>query len=257
MARATEPWPVPSRPALLLPCLNEIAALSRLLPQLTRDFQVILCDNGSSDGCVEYARAQGIDVVYGPAPRAVGKGLELAMASTSADVICVMDCDGTVSPADALRVTAPVSQGTADFCVGIRGGESDARTLTHRLASGFRNALARRLVIDWALSDLGSVRAFRRSAWLPPQPQLDPRYGWNLDVTIHAIEHLIPSRVLTVPTSYGKRYGRSKITGSLPGLALGVLDHISVLSRYATRRYAVLATNASLPRTEHASSHHH
>lgn len=257
MARATEPWPVPSRPALLLPCLNEIAALSRLLPQLTRDFQVILCDNGSSDGCVEYARAQGIDVVYGPAPRAVGKGLELAMASTSADVICVMDCDGTVSPADALRVTAPVSQGTADFCVGIRGGESDARTLTHRLASGFRKrtgqATSHRLgVIRPRLgARLQKVSVAATAASTRSTLRMEPRRDNPCD------------RASDPLTSTHSAYLLRQEIRSLedhrfaPGLALGVLDHISVLSRYATRRCAVLATNASLPRTEHASSHHH
>lgn len=220
------------QPALLLPCLNEIEALKHLLPELAGEFQVILCDNGSTDGSVEYANSLGVLVIWGTAPREIGRTLALAAASTQAEIICVMDCDGTVSPTDVRRVIAPIIDGKADFVVGARGQMCDSRTSTHRFASGCRNALARRLVRNWALPDLGSVRAFRRSVWIPVPLQLNRRYAWNLDVTLLALERVAPTRVVSVQTDYGLRYGRSKISGSFSGMALGVIDHLAVFARH-------------------------
>jgi glycosyltransferase involved in cell wall biosynthesis len=104
---------------LVLPCLNEAAALPWILERLPPGVRAIVVDNGSTDGSPEIAAQLGATVVscevkgYGAACHA---GLEAA----EADVVAVMDADASLDPRQLVRVTAPVVAGRADLVVGRR-----------------------------------------------------------------------------------------------------------------------------------------
>src|SRR5918998_5185181 len=90
---------------VVLPCLDEAAALPWLLARIPDGYRPIVADNGSTDGSPEIAAALGARVL--PVPRrgfgaAVHAGV--LAADPVDDVVCVMDADGSFDPAQLPRV---------------------------------------------------------------------------------------------------------------------------------------------------------
>lgn len=218
-------------PVVVLPCLDEAAALPWVLSRLPAGFSAVVADNGSTDGSGEIARRLGARVVrvdqrgFGAACHA---GL---LAAEPADgVVCFLDADGSLDPADLPRVAAPVLAGRADLVLGARVPTSRSSWPVHaRLAN---RALARRLRrrTGLPLTDLGPARAIRR-------PQLlalgltDRRSGYPLEMVLAAAA--IGLRVAEVPVGYRPRVGRSKVTGTVRGSLTAVRDMRRVLAEAA------------------------
>ncbi|WP_366521499.1 glycosyltransferase family 2 protein [Micropruina sp.] len=219
-----------------MPCRDEIDALAWLLPRIPTNTEVILCDNGSTDGSPGFAASWGAKVLVDPAPRQVGRCVQSGIAAASADVVCVIDCDGTIDPRDAVRLAGPIVSGSADFVVGVRAKEETSRSVRHRLASHLRDALVRRVLPEWPFVDLGSARAFRRSAFAQSDRRPDERFGWNLDVTMCALEMLDHDRIDSLGIPYRPRIGKSKIADHFFGSLVAVTDQLRVLQRYLVRK---------------------
>src|SRR5260221_11810861 len=110
--------------AIVIPALNEEAALRRLLAELPRHFVqwIIVVDNGSSDATAAVARDASVLVASEPA-RGYGlaclKGFRTA-CSLGAELVIFMDGDGSDDPAGLPMMLAPVSEGRADLVIGSR-----------------------------------------------------------------------------------------------------------------------------------------
>ncbi len=91
--------------AIVIPMLNEEAALPRLLRSLSilhpAPDEVVAVDGGSTDASVSLAEAAGLRVVV--APRGRGAQVNAGVAAVSAPVVCVLHAD-TLLPDDAMAV---------------------------------------------------------------------------------------------------------------------------------------------------------
>src|SRR5215467_5470069 len=134
--------------ALVIPALNEEAALHCLLAELPRDFAqwVIVVDNGSTDATALVAQEAGAEVVYEPMRgygRACFAGFKTA-CRLGAETIIFMDGDGSDDPADLPLILAPLNEGRADFVLGSRvsqRAEGGAVPLQARLGNWFVSRL--------------------------------------------------------------------------------------------------------------------
>ncbi len=93
--------------ALVIPMLNEAAALPRLLRCLRvlhpAPSEVIAVDGGSTDASVALASAGGLRVVH--SPRGRGAQINAGVAAADAPLVCVLHAD-TILPDDAMAVIA-------------------------------------------------------------------------------------------------------------------------------------------------------
>lgn len=211
---------------VVLPALNERAALPVVLATMPLGYRPIVVDNGSTDGTARVAAALRVEVVEEPV-RGFGAACFAGLRAARSDVVCFMDCDASLDGADLPRVCGPVAEGGADLVLGARCPESRRVWPPHaRLA----NAALARVVsrrTGMPLSDLGPMRAARRTALLD-LGITDRRFGWPLEMVLRAAR--AGWRIEETGVAYRPRVGRSKVTGTLRGTALAVFDMMKALT---------------------------
>jgi glycosyltransferase involved in cell wall biosynthesis len=211
---------------VLFPCLDEAAALPWVLDRMPPGYRALVVDNGSVDGSAEVARQHGAYVVTSTR-RGYGAACHAGLEAATSEVVCVMDADASLDPADLPQLADLVRDGRADLVLGRRT-TSSLRTwpLPARLANV---ALARtvRRRTGLPLHDLGPVRAFRREPMLALE-LTDRRSGYPLQTLLAA--HAAGWTVAELPVRYLPRIGRSKVTGTLPGYLRAVRDMRAVLA---------------------------
>jgi glycosyltransferase involved in cell wall biosynthesis len=212
------PPPTPSV-EVVLPVLNERGALPWVLERMPASIRPIVVDNGSTDGSAEVAATLGARVIHEPV-RGFGSACATGMQAATADILCFMDADGSCDPANLIPMVAVLRDGEIDLVLGARDPEPGAWPIHARIANRY---LARRLRrrFGWSVSDLGPMRAMRRSRLLE-LGLTDRRSGWPLEMALRAGAAGWQVSELTVP--YRSRTGRSKVTGTLSGSVQAVID---------------------------------
>src|SRR5438132_10002812 len=96
-------------PDVIIPVLNEALALPGLLAAVPPGYRPIVVDNGSTDGSATVATSAGAVVVHQPV-RGFGWACRTGLfaAAPPDGVVCFMDGDGSLNPADLCRVADPV-----------------------------------------------------------------------------------------------------------------------------------------------------
>lgn len=209
---------------VILPVLDEAAALPWVLGRFPPGFHPIVVDNGSSDGSGDIARSLGAEVVHA-SPRGFGAACYTGLLAATSEVVCFMDCDASLDPTDLPKVATPVECGEADLCLGERIAARDAWPPHARLANRVLAYEVRRRT-GLAVADLGPMRAARREELMALELQ-DRRSGWPLEMVLRAIN--AQWRVLGVPVALRGRTGRSKVTGTVAGTLRAVRDMSQVL----------------------------
>ncbi|MGH9189003.1 MAG: glycosyltransferase family 2 protein [Acidimicrobiales bacterium] len=211
-------------PDVVLPVLDEAEALPWVLGRMPAGYRPIVVDNGSVDGSAAIASSLGALVVT-ESSRGFGAACHAGLAASDDDIVCFMDCDASLDPAELPNVAGPVMSGVADLCLGRRVAEPGAWPVHARLANRIL-ALELRRRTGVALGDLGPMRAARREPLLD-LGLADRRSGWPLEMVLRAVE---AGWTLTdVPVAYRARAGRSKVTGTLAGTFRAVRDMAGLL----------------------------
>jgi glycosyltransferase involved in cell wall biosynthesis len=204
---------------VVLPVLNESEALPWVLGRMPAGYEPLVVDNGSTDGSAEIARRAGAAVVSEARP-GFGSACFAGLVATSSELVCIMDCDGSLDPVELDRVTGPVRADRADLVLGARRAHRVDWPLHLRAANrALCLELQRRTGVH--LSDLGPMRAARRRALLD-LGIVDRRFGWPLEMVLRA--GTAGWRVTEVPVTYRRRVGRSKVTGTLRGTVRAARD---------------------------------
>src|SRR5215510_14589354 len=104
---------------VVLPCLDEAAALPWVLSRIPAGYRAIVADNGSTDGSAQVAATHGTTVIA-VAQRGFGAAAHAGLLAATADVVCFLHADGSFDPAQLPRVADPVVIGGADLVLGRR-----------------------------------------------------------------------------------------------------------------------------------------
>lgn len=136
------------RVSVVIPARNEARNLELVLPEMSREHEIVLVDGYSSDDTVAITRRLAPDArIVQQTRRGKGNALACGFAASTGDVIVMLDADGSADPAEIDRFVAALVGG-ADFAKGSRfcqsGGSEDItrlRALGNHGLSGVANRL--------------------------------------------------------------------------------------------------------------------
>lgn len=210
---------------VILPCLNERDALPWVLDRIPAGMSPLVVDNGSTDGSVDVARRLGARVVSASI-RGYGAACATGLRHSSADIVVMMDCDGSVDPTELPALVGPILRGDLDLVLARRIPVGRGAYPWHlRVAN---RVLARRLTrrTGVLIDDCGPVRVARRRTLLDLQ-LTDQRSGYPAETVVKAAD--AGYRIGQVRLSYLPRTGRSKVTGTPLGIWRAVRDSSSAI----------------------------
>jgi len=213
-------------PDVVLPALNEAAAVEWVLSRMPPGYHPIVVDNGSTDATATIAASLGATVVHEPV-RGFGSACFAGLRAAGADIVCFMDCDASLDPVALPMLAGYVERGEADLVIGSRIADRGAWPMHARAANRVLAMEVRRRT-GGHLADLGPMRAARREALLGLDLG-DRRSGWPLEMVLRA--HQAGWTVRNVPVEYRERAGRSKVTGTLRGTIRAVGDMSRLLRK--------------------------
>lgn len=221
--------PANSRVSIVIPARNESGGLSRLLPEIVKDYpqaQIIVVDDGSEDDTAQVARDGGATVISHAYAMGNGAAIKTGVRNVNSDIVVCMDGDGQHEPADVGRLLEKLDSGF-EMVVGARESGSHA-SFGRRLANGFYNRLSS-WIVGQNIQDLTSgfraarVERFRKFLHLLPN-------GFSYPTTITMAFFRAGFPVGYVPITAQARAGKSHISPVRDGVRfLLIIFRVGVL----------------------------
>lgn len=129
--------------SIVIPAKNEEAGLSSFLPRLRQacaDAEIIVVDDGSTDGTAALCREHVVRCISHPYSKGNGAAIKTGARAATGEYILFMDADGQHDTADVTRLCQRLESGY-DMVVGARQSGSQA-SLGRGMANRFYNRLA-------------------------------------------------------------------------------------------------------------------
>ena len=244
--------------SVVMPCLNEEAAIGPCIQKIQRTFaaasidgEIVVCDNGSTDASVSIAEGMGARVVHQP-QRGYGNAYLKGFASARGRYLVMGDADDTYDFEMIPEFVAALDRQGHQFVTGSRylGGGDAHITALHRYFGNPALTRILNLLFGTRYTDVYcGFRAFARETYDVIRP-VSPGMEFNLELAINA--GLAGLRVKEIPIVLAPRKGDSKLRTFRDGwrslrmmllyspnklflapgatlLALGLLVHLAVL----------------------------
>ena len=212
---------------IVLPCRDEAAALPALLALVPEGYGVVVVDNGSSDGTAEVAASLGATVVVEPRP-GYGAAVHAGVEASGADLVAVMDGDGSMDPRELPPFRAMVEAGEADMVCGRRRPVRKGLWPWHARAGNTAVLWWLRRRTGLPLHDIAPVRISRRQPLLDLGVE-DRRFGYPVELLAKAQQagwQLAERDISYRPRAEGTK---SKVSGSVRGTVRAARDFARVL----------------------------
>lgn len=200
--------------SVVMPAYNEehgigpqIERLRHVMEPCGHPFEIIVVDDGSTDGTAAEARKHAVRLVQHGRNRGYGASLKAGIAAAVNDWIVIIDADGTY-PAESIPELLAHGE-TCDMVVGARVGEDVNIQWQRRPAKWILARLASYLA-EQEIPDMNSgLRLLKRPLVEKFEHLLPSGFSFTTTITLALLcnDYLVQY----VPISYAKRVGSSKI----------------------------------------------
>jgi glycosyltransferase involved in cell wall biosynthesis len=197
----------------IVPAFNEAASIGEVLRRveaLGLDRQVIVVDDGSTDGTAAVAAGfADVDVIRQP-NRGKGAAIRAAIPLVEGDIVVIQDADMEYDPAEVPALIEPIERGVADVVYGSRlsGGKPQRAYLFWHLVGNRFLSLVTCVLFNTTLSDMETGYKAFRSDVLRSLDLRENDFAIEPEITAKICkQHL---RIYELPISY---YGRTYAEG--------------------------------------------
>ena len=214
-------WSVdPPVVSVVLPCLNEADGVGRCVEKATSALhdmgiagEVVVVDNGSTDGSAEIAARAGARVIH-ERRRGYGAAYLRGFQEARGRVIVMADADDSYDLLDIARFVEPLTHGGVDMVMGsrLKGNIlSGAMPWTHRWIGNPILSGMLRLFFHTRVSDAHcGMRSFTRQAYERMELRTQGM-EFASEIVVNALREGL--RIREVPITYYPREGVSKLSG--------------------------------------------
>lgn len=200
--------------AAVIPAFNEVDGVGptvdrvrRVLGALPFTYDIIVVDDGSTDGTAERAASHGARVVRLAENRGYGAALKAGIRSSRSKHVLITDADGTYPP-EAIPALLELAD-TADMVVGSRAADDQSIPRVRRPAKWFLGRLASYLA-GRRIPDLNSgLRVMRRSVLMRFLHILPAGFSFTTTITLAML--CTNHSVSYIPVRCAPRVGSSKL----------------------------------------------
>jgi glycosyltransferase involved in cell wall biosynthesis len=204
---------------VIAPCLNEEQGIEQVLANLPPFVdEVIVVDNGSTDGTSEVARSYGATVIREEV-RGYGRSYKRGFAHAAGDVIVTLDGDHSY-PVDAISyLLEAFLHLEVDFLNASRFPVRDRRamSLKHKIGNLILSLAMSVLFLRWVRDSQSGMWVFRRSILQYMELESDGM-SFSEEIKVEAIRH--PKiRFGEISILYYSRLGEMKLNPWRDGLA--------------------------------------
>jgi glycosyltransferase involved in cell wall biosynthesis len=221
------------RVSFVVPAYDEARTIGEVLERIAAlglDAQVIVVDDGSTDGTGDIAAKQDGVLVVRQENQGKGAAIRHGLRHVDGDIVVIQDADMEYDPAEVPALIEPIERGVADVVYGSRlsGGRPQRAYLFWHLVGNRFLSLVTGLLYNTTLSDMETgYKAFRTNV-IRDLPLRENDFAIEPEITGHVCKRRL--RVYELPISYyGRTYAEGKkITWRDGFKALWVLIRVRV-----------------------------
>jgi glycosyltransferase involved in cell wall biosynthesis len=225
--------------SILMPVFNERErveqAISEVLAnKLPTDFELIVVDDGSTDGTREILRGRDWDgrvrLLEHPENRGKGAAVQTALAEAQGEFSAIFDADLEYDPADLGLLMPPLLDGRANACFGVRAFDGYTSHSFLFVLGNKGVTLACNVLFNVYLHDIMTCHKMIRTDVFRDLPLRSAGFAIEPEVTARLVQR--GERIFEVPVHYRARSNEE-------GKKLTALDGFRVIATLMRCRFAI------------------
>ena len=201
--------------SIVIPAYNEHRSIEKtiyacvdVLKANSIAYQIIVVDDGSSDGTSEIAKKCGVDVISHPHNLGYGRSLKDGILAAKFDTVVITDADMTY-PIDQIPLLYNTYREGFDMVVGARTGRYYDESIRKKILRIILKELVE-YTAGRKIADINSgFRIFSRKSILPYNSYLCDTFSFTTSLTL---AYMMNGKfVQYIPITYQDRVGNSKV----------------------------------------------
>jgi len=198
--------------SILMPVYNERERVERaiaevLATELPTDFELIVVDDGSTDGTREILRSNRFDgrvrLLEHPSNRGKGAAVQTALAEAGGEFAAIFDADLEYDPSDLGLLMPPLLDGRANACFGVRAFDGYTSHSFLYVLGNKGVTLACNILFNVYLHDIMTCHKMIRTDVFRSLPLRSAGFAIEPEITARLVQR--GERIFEVPVHYRAR----------------------------------------------------